>query len=357
MRIAEVVNSLAVGGAERLLVDICIELKKRGHSVQVVCMRESGPLAIPLKEAGVPVAVLAKPDGMSATATVQVAKILRRQGIQIVHTHNPLVHHYGVAGGRLARVLGIVNTLHGFGNLDDSKKTRWVYEMSCLQSHRVACVCQALEAHVHKVTRIARRQTTVIRNGIALERFIHIRRRPRTDDVVFGAVGRLVPVKDHETLLKAFGLLLRRNPTSRLRILGDGPLRDYLQEVAAALGIADRVEIRPTTLAVEEFLASLDVFVLSSISEGMPLTVVEAMAAGVPVVATHVGGVPELVQGADCGWLAAPRDPVDLSSQMKLALDCSSREECGARGRRYAVELHSLGKMVDSYEGLFESLL
>jgi glycosyltransferase involved in cell wall biosynthesis len=170
-------------------------------------------------------------------------------------------------------------------------------------------------------------------------------------------VGRLAPVKDHQTLLRAFALLSGRYPNARLEILGDGPLRASLASVANELGIANRVRLQPPTLDVAAFLARLHTFVICSLNEGLPLTLIEGMAAGLPVVATSVGGMPELVRGAGCGWLAPPANPVELASRMEAAINSTSRTELGMRGRRYALEFHSLAAMADAYERLFEGLL
>jgi glycosyltransferase involved in cell wall biosynthesis len=286
-----------------------------------------------------------------------LAKFMRSKRIEVVHTHNPLVHHYGVLCGRLGGARVIVNTLHGPGNLDDSRKTRLVYEASCAFSTQVVSVCQALDARLKKVTLAAGRRTAVIPNGVSLDRFTSIHPRVAGEEFVFGAVGRLVPVKDHETLLRAFKLVSANHPGVRLEILGDGPLRAHLTGTANQLGIADRVRLALPTLDVAAFLARLHAFVICSLSEGLPLTLIEGMAAALPVVATSVGGMPELVLGAGCGWLASPANAKELASRMEAAITSRELAQMGMRGRRYALEYHSLDAMTDGYERLFENLL
>jgi len=357
MRIAQLVNNLEFGGAERLLSDLSLQLKFRGHSVDVICLRGEGPLAGPLKAAGVAVTSLSKSEGFSVDVLGRLAGILKDRRIEVIHTHNPLVHHYGVLGGRWARVPVVVNTLHGFGNLDDSRKTRMIFDASCLFSTRVVCVCHALDRHLRKVTTAAGKRSVVIPNGIPVERFTSIEHPASGPDMVFGAVGRLAPVKDHRTLLHAFALLSRRHASARLEILGDGPLRAQLEDLAAQLGLADRIRLVAPVLDVAVFLARVNVFAMSSLTEGLPLTLLEAMAAGVPVVATSVGAIPEIVAGAGCGWLAPPGDPAALAASMEAALASAARPSMGMRGRDYALRFHSLQAMTDGYERLFEGLL
>jgi glycosyltransferase involved in cell wall biosynthesis len=357
MRIAEVINNLEIGGAERLLVDLARQLKRRGHSVDVLCLRGQGPLAAPLREAGIGITSFGKSEGLSLGVVRTMAGVLKSRRIDVVHTHNPLVHHYGAWSGRTAGVPAIVNTLHGFGNLDDSRKTRVIYDLSCLFSSRVVCVCRALESHLRKVTHAAGRRSIVIPNGICLDQFTAIHPCDTGRDFVFGAVGRLVPVKDHQTLLRAFALLAGRFPQVRLEILGDGPLRAQLEAMANDLGVSGQVRLVPPTLDVPGFLSRIHTFVICSLTEGLPLTLIEAMAAGLPIIATQVGGMPELVLGAGCGWLARPNNPAELASRMQTAMECDHRPALGIAGRRYAQRFHSLEAMTDGYEQLFENLL
>lgn len=357
MRIAEFVNSLEIGGAERLLVDLAVQLKSRGHTVEVICLRGQGPLAVPLQASNIDVTSLGKADGFRPGLVAKLTGFLRNRGIDVVHTHNPLVHHYGAVSGRLAGVPVIVNTLHGFGNLDDSRKTRTIYDLSCLFSTCVVSVCRALDTHLRKVTFAAGRKSVVVPNGIALERFLSIKRPSASSEFLFGAVGRLAPVKDHRTLLRAFALLVQRHPQARLEILGDGPLHGELQSTCEQLGIADRVRLVPTMLDVAVFLARLHTFVMSSLTEGLPLTLLEAMAAAVPVVATQVGAMPEIVQGAKCGWLVPAGNPVELAATMERAMQSRDREVLAMQGRRYALQHHSLKAMTDQYESLFSACL
>jgi glycosyltransferase involved in cell wall biosynthesis len=174
---------------------------------------------------------------------------------------------------------------------------------------------------------------------------------------VFGMVGRLAPVKDHITLLDAYARVCSQEPTVQLELLGDGPLYNTLRQRADALGIGDRVVFHRSSLDADKFLARLDTFVLSSLSEGLPLSLLEGMAAGLPVVATSVGAIPELVQASQCGWLCPPAQPAALSAALLTSLRCGQRSEWGARGRDYVLRNNSVTAMTLAYERLFEGLL
>jgi glycosyltransferase involved in cell wall biosynthesis len=358
MRIVELINTLEIGGAERMLVDLSRGLRTNGHQVSVVCLRESGPLSELLQQSSIPVLALRKRGGFRPGVVRALAHYLREARIDVIHTHNPLVHHYGLMAARLAGVPVTVNTLHGPSNLKGIGHTEIIFELSCLFSSCVVACCQAVHTHLRHVTQIAYRRSTVVRNGISVERFRSIPVSNPNGEVVFGTVGRLVAVKDHDSLLRAFAKVRERFPHCRLEILGDGPMRETLERTAAEVGIADVVCFHGSSLDVASFLSRIHVFVLCSLSEGLPLTVLEAMAAARPVVATSVGAIPELVETSNCGWIASPEHPNELAQAMCEALNNSNKlAEHGERGRRHVLEQYSVESMVSGYERLFEQLV
>ena len=357
MRITELVNSLDIGGAERMVSNLAQGLQERGHAVNVVCLRGAGALANVLRESGIEVCALEKGNGFSFKAARMLAGRLRLSRTDVIHTHNPLVHHYGVLSARLAGVPVAVNTFHGPGNLTGFGRAQMIFDASCLWSDRIVPCCEAVGTHLRHVTLVAQRKLTVIPNGIPLERFRAIRTRANDGDFVIGSVGRLVPVKDHQSLLEALALFCREEPRARLEILGDGPLRSSLEQTARDLGIGNKVVFHGWSLDVPGFLSRLDTFVLCSLSEGLPLTMVEAMAAGLPVVGTSVGAIPELVRAAKCGWLSSPGDPGQLAAALLESLRCDARAQWGLRGREYVMEHHTVESMASAYEQLFGELL
>jgi glycosyltransferase involved in cell wall biosynthesis len=357
MRVVELVNSLTIGGAERMATDLAVGLQARGHQASVACLRGGGPLAEVLQQSHVEICSLEKGEGFSIRALRSFANFLKDRKVDVVHTHNPLTHHYGVLAGRLAKVPVVVNTFHGPGNLTGFGKTQLIFEASCLFSDRVVACCQSVQQHLQRITRVARRKLTMIPNGIELRRFSSIRAARHDGKLVFGAVGRLVPVKDHTSLLEAFASLARTQQMCRLEILGEGPEGTGLREKAEALGIANRVVFRGASLDVVSFLAGLDVFVLCSLSEGLPLTLIEAMAAALPVVGTSVGEIPNLVKASNCGWVCSPGNPTELATALLEAERANDRYPRGIRAREYVMSRHSIHLMVESYQTLFEQLL
>ena len=198
-------------------------------------------------------------------------------------------------------------------------------------------------------------RTVVIHNGIALDR----PRRPSRSaagPVTLLSVGRLRAPKDFRTLLHAMAALDRG--TARLRIAGDGPDRAELEHEIARLGLGSVVELLGTRDDVDELLAGADVFVLSSASEGLPMSVLEAMAAGLPVVASAVGGVPELVRDGETGALVPPGDSAALASALRtIVADPALRERLGEAGRRRAEQEFSLARFEREHLALYRTHL
>jgi glycosyltransferase involved in cell wall biosynthesis len=360
MRIVELVNNLEIGGAERLVVDLASALKSRGHHLAVACLRTGGPLEEVLKHARIDVCVLEKGPGPSMRVLSRLAAYLKRSRADVLHSHNPLVHHYGLVAGRLARVPVIVNTIHGPGNVSVRAGFKeLLYRAVCEFSDQIVAVCPTACRAFAQTGVIPRRKLIVINNGIRLDAFLKVRQRIPDGSFVFGIVGRLVTVKDHRSLLDAFSAVLRQHSACRLEILGDGPLRENLERHASALGISANVVFHGYSADVPGFMGRIDVSILCSLSEGLALTVLESMASALPIVGTDVGETRALVEGAHCGWVCPPGKPDELSKAMlrAAAATVEERHAMGARAREFAVKNYSLARMVDDYEGLFDRLL
>jgi glycosyltransferase involved in cell wall biosynthesis len=357
MRIVELVDTLGVGGTEQMVSHLAKSLSARGHQTSVVCLRITGPLAQPLESTGIEVIALHKPEGFHFPTALKLARLLKERNVDVVHTHNPLVHHYGVIAGRLSRAGAVVNTLHGIGNLGRFGKAEAIFGISSFMTDRIVAVCRKAQDVFGENIAVPSRKLTLIYNGIPLHSFLEIPLRLPRREFVFGAVGRLVPVKDHGSLLKAFQIVVRRYPHCRLEILGDGVLRQSLLDTIRSCGLEHSATLRGASHDVAGFLAGIDVFAMCSLSEGLPLTVLEAMAAGLPVVSTAVGGIPELVEGSQCGWLCDPGRSDQLAEAMMLAVESADLRERGARARAYAAQHCSLAEMTNQYEGLFRKLL
>jgi glycosyltransferase involved in cell wall biosynthesis len=204
---------------------------------------------------------------------------------------------------------------------------------------------------------VAGSKLTVIYNGIPLQPFLDVPAPPPRGPAVFGAVARLVPIKDHKTAIRAFSEVAREDPHCRLELAGDGPLLNELKDEAARLNLTGRVVFHGEIHDIPQFFRNVNVFLLSSLSEALPMSLIEAMAAARPVLSTAVGGVPEIVNAAHCGWLCPPGDPAAMAQAMRTAIQAGDHAGIGLNGRRFALEHLSAERMVQRYEDIFNRIL
>ncbi|ETX01917.1 MAG: hypothetical protein ETSY1_05550 [Candidatus Entotheonella factor] len=309
------------------------------------------------------VVLLNRCQGNDPSVIWHLAHRLRQAQPDVVHTHG-----WGtlVEGGMAAKLARVPVWVHGeHGTMETRRHNIWVQRimwrladqlLSVSENHRHA-LAHAIGAPVARIQAIP--------NGVALDRFgrqvdaaawrqsFHI----PADHVVIGSVGRLVEVKHYHHLITALaGLIHQRMPVSGV-LIGDGPLRSALEEQAQSLGIAERVHFLGRREDVPSLLPLLDMFALTSRSEGMSNTILEAMASGLPVVATAVGGTPEMVIDGETGRLVPPRDPQALEAALaQLLADADQRRHMGRQARRRAETMFSLPVMIRAYEQLYEQL-
>ncbi|MGH7456446.1 MAG: glycosyltransferase, partial [bacterium] len=238
---------------------------------------------------------------------------------------------------------------------------RWFWR----QTDQMLSVSEVLRENLHQTFNFPKERIRVVANGVDLSRFdlsrngidYKARLGLPPEALVFGAVGRLVPVKAYPLLLKAGKLVFRGIPQAHLVIVGDGPLRNELLQLARDYNMLDRVHFLGARKDVQEILRALDVYVLCSESEGMSNTILEAMASGRPVVATAVGGNPELVIDGETGLLVRPDHPHRLATAiMKLLREPECRRRLGRCGRQRVEKQFSLDGMVRNYAKVYLEL-
>jgi len=347
--VALVVLSLGMGGQERLVVRMAHALRERGHAPHVVTLTPGGALRADLE--GIPVHEVVRREGFDPTLYAKLWRLFRRVRADVVHTHNAAPLVYAAPAARLARVRRIVHTKHG-----DFRYPRRTLELarvaSRLVSAFVAVSAETAEA-ARRNERPAKDRLVVIENGIPLGTFSSpppgaredVRRElgiPLDAEVV-GAVGRLVPEKDFPLLVRALAPVLGEK--LRLVIVGEGRDRPVIEATIPP-------EARPFVVLtgvrrdVPSVLAAFDVFASSSATEGLPLAIPEAMSAGLPVVATAVGGVPGIVP-PETGRLVTHGDAKAIAAAVRATL--ADRAKKGPAARAYATRRFGEDRMMDEY--------
>ena len=344
---------LDVGGMERLLVEFARWTDRSRFDLHFVALQSEGVAAKQIRELGWTVSTLGKPAGFRPDLVVSLSRHLRRLGADVVHTHNTAGYLYGVAAAVLARVGNIIHTRHGQrfkAPLRQTMSFRW---LSPWVNHMVS-VCED-GRRLTIAEGIAADRTCTIRNGIDLSEFPYVGPTHGGPAVV---VARLSPEKDIASLIRAVAVAHGKRrvhePNLILRIVGDGIERASLEQLAEQLGLASSIEFLGQKQNIHETLQGCSMFLLPSLTEGISLTLLEAMACGLPVVATHVGGTPEVVNPGVTGTLVAAKDPEAMANAMlHLWRDPITSQRYGLEGRQRVELEFGIQRMMHQYEQLY----
>lgn len=361
-RVLQVVLSLNPGGTERLVLDLVTQLHDE-IPMSVCCLDEEGAWAGQLRDRGVHVSSLRRIPGFQPKLGSDIHALARRHQATTIHAH----HYSPFVYSCLARVWAprtrLVFTEHGrVSDAPPSAKRRLANRIFSAFPTRVFAVSEDLRRHI-VAEGFGEAQVGVIYNGISIrpapdaEARTAVRTRLGVDDatLVVGTIARLDPVKDLATLIEATALVGAQRPV-RLVIVGDGQERAALERRASDLGVNTAVTFLGHRDDARDWLGGCDVFVNCSLSEGVSLTILEAMASSLPVVVTRVGGTPEVVT-EDCGTLVPPRNAQGLAAALvALGEDASRRVHLGRAGRRRAEDLFSLDRMVRQYRDVYEGV-
>lgn len=356
MRIVQVVRSLERGGLERLALDLAVAQKERGHCVAVYVVYKHEPALLrEAEQAGVRVVQFNKAAGFSIRILWKMAMQLRRDRASVVHTHNELVHTYGAMAAWMAGIPCILNTIHGTKGPQLSRN----YRVLLPWTDAVVTV-SAETADQFSAERVRyRRKFHVVRNGIPIAKFAARSAQPGSQwpRIRIGTVARLVDIKDQATLIRAFRIVHNNYPCAELHLLGDGPLRQKLEQLAKQLELSRNITFHGASANVAEFLSGLDLFALSSVSEGLPIAVLEAMSAGLPIVSTRVGGISEVAPEHTVAAYCPPGNPKALADAMQSILDPQRMNDMGRVSQSIARESLTVEAMSASYEALYQSFL
>jgi sugar transferase (PEP-CTERM/EpsH1 system associated) len=360
-RILFVNNSLAMGGIETMIVDMVRLLPKAQFAPEVAVFEAGGSLEANLERDGVPVHRLGKRDGIDVSLFMRLRALLRKGRFDVLHTHNYASWLYGNIASRLAGGVVHVHTEHS-GVMPSSVRYAIERFLSKRTNHVVAVSDHVVDVLVNRIG-VRPQHVKLIHNGVNTGRFSRadVARTATREalgiaggEVVVGMVARLAPIKNHRYLLDAFEKLSGNAPQTRLLIVGDGPERQALEDHTAVLGITQRVVFTGERRDTEKLLCAMDVYALSSTSEGMNLTLLEAMSSGLPVVATAVGGNTEIVKHDHTGFVVPLNAPDAFAGALeKLVLSEELRRSMGEAGRMSVIERFDERAMIAQYTKLY----
>jgi glycosyltransferase involved in cell wall biosynthesis len=359
MKIGHFIDSLDPGGAETLVVELCRNLPRFDISVEIYHFGNSW-LAEMCRKHGIISFVVPGYNYYNSFKTLPIFayyfhRFLKDRSIDILHSH---LFGSIIGASFVANRFGIphIGTLHDLYTLQERKGRIRLLQLSAILGTQLITVSPTIETYLRKSGLFPRKSIQTILNGVDLDKF----KKPNTNhetstdlsnkkEIVFVSVGRLVELKGYDVLIKAIGLV-ESSLQWRLIIAGDGPMKQKIGMQIKEQHMDDKITLLGERDDIASLLAQSDCFVLPSHSEGLSCSIIEAMACGLPIIATRVGGNPILVKDGESGCLVSPNDPVDLAHALTiLAQDKTKREEFGRKSLAYAREKLSLDSMLASY--------
>lgn len=367
MRILFLSTSMGMGGADQQLLSAAQGMRSRGHQVLIVSLTPLGPMGLQARNSGIPTESLGMRRGFpDPRGLLRLARIARAWRPDVVHSH--MVHANLMA--RVLRLLvpvpALVSTIH---NIYEGGRLRMAgYRLSNRLVDQMTIVSQAAADRFVAERIVPRELLRVLPNGVDTERFFNVplgtRERIRhsiglIDEFAWLAVGRFELAKDYPNMLRAFVAVRERHPDAVLLLVGRGSLQQDTEQLVSELKLGGAVRFLGVRQDVPEIMSAADGYVMSSAWEGMPIVLLEAAAAGLPIVATGVGGNREVVRDGDSGLLVPPRDSEALAKGMLrlMGLSEAERRSWGERGREYVRNHYGLAQVVGRWEALYHEVL
>ncbi len=364
IRLMQITHDLAIGGLQQVIVNICKTINREQFEVSILCLRNLGEFAPDFEKLGIEVILLPQTSmGVDYLSFLKVAKILRDRKIDVIHTHNtqPLID--GTLGALLAGVKTIIHTDHS-RQFPDKRRYMFAEWMLSHFVNRMVGVSPSTSHDLMKYERISPQKITTVLNGIngsylnvsvdkqTKKRELGI----RGDGPIIGLGVRLTKQKGIIYLLRAMPEIIRKYPDITLVIAGDGDLEMYLKSEAAKLGIEKNTLFIGPRLDMPEVIKIFDLYVLPSLWEGLPIVLLEALAAACPIIATNVGGTPLAVIQGQSGTLVEPKDPEALATEItRLLNDKPLMKRYAKKGSELFDEKFSAKVMTSQYEKLYMS--
>jgi len=352
MKIVHVVDSMEIGGAETLVAQMCRLQRETGHEPIICALSKLGDIGRQMLAEGFTVYTHL---GENLPAGVfNLYRKFRELRPSVVHAHNPTPTIYGALPARMAGVKSVLSTRHSLVSPPHNPMVERKYAFAARSCDWIVGICDATTENVRRIGKIPSAKILRVYNGAApLSPTQSERTKVNTAFTVL-FVGRLQPVKNLGLLLDAFRLVLNSAPEMRLWIVGDGIERESLQQKSCELGIDANVTFWGQQMDVSTYFSSADLFVMSSTSEGLPVSLLQSFSIGLPAVVTDVGGMSEVVRNSGGGLVVPSQDASSMAQAiLKLAQDRDERLRLSANARAAFNAKFSLEIMVRNYMELY----
>jgi|WetSurMetagenome_2_1015567.scaffolds.fasta_scaffold00012_133 glycosyltransferase involved in cell wall biosynthesis len=362
IRLMQITHDLAIGGLQQVVVNICKTIDRERFDISVLCLRSLGEFVPEIEKLGIKVMLLPqKRSGVDYFSFLKVARILRERKIDVIHTHNthPLID--GTLAALLSGVGTIIHTDHA-RNFPDKKRYMLAERVMSQFIYKMVGVSQATSGDLMKYEKISPHKIITVLNGIDGSKFdITVDRQAKKKEIgitvdgpVIGLGVRLTIQKGITYLLRAMPEIIRHYPDITLVIAGEGDFEKELREIASEIGVEGNTLFIGPRLDMPEILKILDIYVLPSLWEGLPMVLLEAMASGCPIVATDVGGNSGAVVNGESGALVEPGSSDALARKIiRLLGDEALRNSYAQKGRELFMSRFTARRMTEQYEKLY----
>lgn len=362
INIMHTVLSLEIGGLEKIVYEIVMGMDREVYNVEVCCFDELGAFAKKLIEQNISVTLLRRNQKRyDVFYPIKLRNLLRIKKTDIIHAHSGTFFH-ATQAGILARISAIIYTDHG-RHLVEPKMLLYMDRFCGFFAKKIVAVSKELENYLINIVRLPAKKMTTIINGINTNEYrakeksfrllkeLGITQKNR----VVGTVGRLVEVKDQMTMIRAIVELAKIIPDVVLVVVGDGTMMTKLKEYSVEQRIMQHIRFVGNREDVPEILNIMEVFLLTSLSEGTSVSLLEAMACGVPAIVTNIGGNPSIVNDGENGFLVEPKNVSDIAKKLLILLESDDvRNKMGIKASETVRQYYALDKMIEKYDDIYK---
>jgi len=366
IRVFHIVGGLPIGGAEVLLLNTVRRMKPLGYELYVCSLTDKGDIGPEIIDLGIPVfSLLSNPHVYNFKVLISLFRLFRDIKPHIVQTHIYPSNTLGRIAAFLSRVPVIIATEHGFYRW---KKSRQILIDRCLSyiSDRIVVISKGVQDYLHKRSGIRLNKFQLLYNFVDPEQLIPQKKRLdvrrelglNENDIILGSVGRLVWDKGYHILLKAFKLVIDKDKDVKLVLVGDGPYSDVLKEKSRLYAIQDHVIFLGNRRDIPDLLNIMDLFVLPTLDEGFGISIIEALLFNLPVIATNIDAVPEIIEDGVNGLLVPPKDPVALGNAINRLLENRTlSKNLGRAGNEIVRKKYNSDVQINRIDSFYRSLL
>ena len=355
MKIVQVIPHLKLGGAEVMCENLSYELVNQGHDVVVISLYSiETPISLRLKDKNIRVVFLNKKNGLDFNVIKTLREILRKENPDVIHTHLYSLKYVFLSTLFLKDKKKIIHTIHNVAEKECTKFDRIINKS--LFKHRKSipvALSEEIKKTIHDLYHLNIDSIPVIYNGVALNKLIPKKTYDISNKTVFTHVGRFFEQKNHSCLIKTFAKYYKINNNCELRLIGIGEKMEEMKELAKNLYMDDAIIFYGQREDIPELLNESDIFVFPSVYEGIPIALIEAMGTGLPIIASEVGGIKDMLKNNESAILITPNENELLEALTKLAENSSLREKIGTSAKKASIKF-SASNMAEEYIKLYE---